>query len=73
MFKNRKIELKLVKDDTAPVTPTFPTITEKENAILRDFAKRVVITTGIVIVSCVALNVLGEVAVRIINDVPTTE
>lgn len=74
MFKKRKIELRLVKDDSlVEASPRLPIITEKEHALTRDLAKQLMVGVGVTVVACVALNVLGAVATHYLSIDHTEE
>ena len=66
MFKNKHIELKLVKDDESPsVDETLKHFTPEEFASLADYlGGRVVLGTITVIATTVVLTTLSKIAIK---------
>jgi hypothetical protein len=67
MFKNRKLEIKLVKDEAAATgTPVAPDLDVEKlaRAIIKNLVIATVVTTAVVVV----VNVLGEVVIKAIES-----
>lgn len=71
MFKNRKLEIKLVKDGDKPtITNTVVNVPSKEDIseITKDLLTKAVIATIVVVGSVVAINTLASVSLLTLNN-----
>lgn len=69
MFKNRKLEIKLVKDTATPTVETAPTGLTKEDIsdLTKDLLTKVVVGTVAIVGSVVVLNTLSSVTLLTVN------